>query len=484
MDLVVKLMMKTGQFSNDLNTAKTQIQGFKQGFNDTANAVGKVSSGLGGLMKNLASFNVKAAALAGTFKAFKFGVQSSQSYTDLWGRRIGTVKGYIEQLAVSMATLDFNAFKNGFLEIGRAARDATDALDNLWTAGQAFSYLSGRYSNKLTNAYNIMNDLDSTQEQKDTAYKAAQEAYNMLEEQTKNYTETVFDAVTKYIAKETGGVINPSWLTLDMINETIKLLNPGIGNNPEVQKRKQGYEDYLERFNGAATEYEGDMIEFMRGWIKRSHIKDILYRAFSENAEDPQVKEIIDLLNQAVSADDAFNAATRILTRIKKRYTNPDDNTGSGSSTKEIENINSESIKGLRKQKSELEDVLINQKASTEEWSNSQKKLDELNLKIKEEEQNIVSALEAYYGVTNSKSMISDFKAILANQKEGTEEWEATNTLIQAANNGLAKQENQVKDIAKAVYGIAYEGSLVPETQGNVEPNRKTIAGLNELISK
>ena len=484
MDLVVKLMMKTGQFSNDLNTAKTQIQGFKQGFNDTANAVGKVSSGLGGMMKSLASFNVKAAALAGTFKAFKFGVQSSQSYTDLWGRRIGTVKGYIEQLAVSMATMDFNAFRNGFLEIGRAARDATDALDNLWTAGQAFSYLSGRYSNKLTNAYNIMNDLDSTQEQKDTAYKAAQEAYNMLEEQTKNYTETVFDAVTKYIAKETGGVINPSWLTLDMINETIKLLNPGIGNNPEVQKRKQGYEDYLERFNGAATEYDGDMIEFMRGWIKRSHIKDILYRAFSENAEDPQVKEIIELLNQAVSADDAFNAATRILNRIKKRYTNPDDNTGSGSSTKEIENINSESIKGLRKQKSELEDVLINQKASTEEWSNSQKKLDELNLKIKEEEQNIVSALEAYYGVTNSKSMISDFKAILANQKEGTEEWEATNTLIQAANNGLAKQENQVKDIAKAVYGIAYEGSLVPETQGNVEPNRKTIAGLNELISK
>ena len=241
MDLVVKLMMKTGQFSNDLNTAKTQIQGFKQGFNDTANAVGKVSSGLGGMMKSLASFNGYAAALAGTFKAFKFGVQSSQSYTDLWGRRIGTVKGYIEQLAVSMATLDFNSFKNGFLEIGRAARDATDALDNLWTAGQAFSYLSGRYSNKLTNAYNVMNDLDSTQEQKDTAYKAAQEAYNMLEEQTKNYTETVFDAVTKYIAKETGGVINPSWMTLDMINETIKLLNPGIGNNPEVQKRKNTF---------------------------------------------------------------------------------------------------------------------------------------------------------------------------------------------------------------------------------------------------
>ena len=94
MDLVVKLMMKTGQFSSDLNTAKTQIQGFKQGFNDTANAVGKVSSGLGGLMKNLASFNGYAAALAGTFKAFKFGVQSSQSYTDLWESRIAGYRGF------------------------------------------------------------------------------------------------------------------------------------------------------------------------------------------------------------------------------------------------------------------------------------------------------------------------------------------------------------------------------------------------------
>lgn len=485
MDLVVKLMMKTGQFSNDLNTAKTQIQGFKQGFNDTANAVGKVSSGLGGLMKNLASFNGYAAALAGTFKAFKFGVQSSQSYTDLWGRRIGTVKGYIEQLAVSMATLDFNAFKNGFLEIGRAARDATDALDNLWTAGEAFSYLSGKYSNKLTNAYNIMNDLDSTQEQKDAAYKDAQDAYEMLEEQNKNYTDNVFDAVKKLVSKETGGVIDPSWLTLDMIDETIKLLNPGIGNNnPEVQKRLNNYKAYREEFKKAAKDYSGDDLKWKREQISRSHIKDILYRAFSENITDDELKQMKELLNQAVGANDAFNAATRILNRIKKRYTNPDDNTGSGSSAKEIENINSESIKGLRKQKSELEGVLINQKASTKEWSNTQKKLDELNLKIKEEEQNIVSALEAYYGVTNSKSMISDFKAILANQKEGTEEWEATNTLIQAANNGLAKQENQVKDIAKYVYGIAYEGSLVPETQGNVEPNRKTIAGLNELISK
>lgn len=488
MDLVVKLMMKTGQFSNDLNTAKTQIQGFKQGFNDTANAVGKVSSGLGGLMKNLASFNGYGAALAGTFKAFKFGVQSSQSYTDLWGRRIGTVKGYIEQLAVSMATLDFNAFKNGFLEIGRAARDATDALDNLWTAGQAYSYLSGKYSNKLTNAYNIINDLDSTQEQKDTAYKDAQDAYEMLKEQNKNYTDNVFDAVKKLVAKETGGVIDPSWLTLDMIDETLKLLNPGIGNNSEVQKEVQkrlnNYNAYRKEFKKAAKDYSGDDLKWKREQISRSHIKDILYRAFSENITDDELKQINELLNQAVGANDAQNAATRIMNRIKKRYLNPNDNTGSGSSTKEIENINSESIKGLRKQKSELEDVLINQKASTKEWSNAQKELDDINLKIKEEEQNIISALEAYYGVTNSKSMISDFKAILANQKEGTEEWEATNTLIQAANNGLEKQENQVKDIAKAVYGIDYKGSLVPETQGNVEPNRKTIAGLSELISK
>ena len=189
----------------------------------------------------------------------------------------------------------------------------------------------------------------------------------------------------------------------------------------------------------------------------------------------------IPMLEQAMTGEQAAISSKRQLNRLDKRYFN----------TKE-------DLKGtldsLREQRDELMKTLPVQKEGTAEWKKTQKEIDTVNSKIKEEEQNVVSALEAYYGVTNSKSMISNFKEILASQKEGTEEWETTNTLIQAANNGLEKQAEKVKDIARNAYGIAYNTDYITDTQGttttetqpeeNKEPNRKSIAGLNELISK
>ena len=230
-NLVVQLLLQTGQFSSDLKTAKTQIQGFKQGFNDTANAVGKVSSGLGGLMKNLASFNVYAAALAGTFKAFKFGVQSSQSYTDLWGSRIAGLKGAVEEFAQSMANMDFSSFRNGLGAIISSARAAEEAIDNLGDAQSAYGYLSRKYTNKIGEAYNIINDPEATKVQKDAAYNTAHSAFNSLQKQVKNYRANVMDAIMKFIAKEAGGLISPDRISLSMVEEMLALRNPG----PEVE---------------------------------------------------------------------------------------------------------------------------------------------------------------------------------------------------------------------------------------------------------
>ena len=485
-NLVVQLLLQTGQFSSDLKTAKTQIQGFKQGFNDTANAVGKVSSGLGGLMKDLASFNVYAAALAGTFKAFKYGVQSSQSYTDLWESRISGLKGVVEEFANSMATMDFTAFRNGLGSIISAARAATEALDNLGDAQAAYGYLSRKYTNRIGEAYNVINDPEATQTEKDKAYTDAHAAFTALKKQTDNFKYNVMDAVMKYVAKEAGGLITPDMLSLNLLDEMLALRNAGPGDAATITKLNNDYQTFKNKYKNADKQYTKYQEDWARDKNVRAYIRSIIYRVLSEKMTDTQRDNIfIPMLEKAMSGEQAQISSKRQLNRLDKRYFNT-DNTGTDISTKEIEdinkNINNESIKGLRKQKSELEDVLTNQKASTKEWSNAQKKLDEINLKIKEEEQNIVSALEAYYGVTNSKSMISDFNAILANQKEGTEEWETINTLIQAANNGLEKQENQVKDIAKAVYGIDYDNATGEVSSG--EPNRKSIDGLNQLISK
>lgn len=482
MDLVVKLMMKTGQFSNDLNTAKTQIQGFKQGFNDTANAVGKVSSGLGGLMKNLASFNGYAAALAGTFKAFKFGVQSSQSYTDLWESRIAGLKGVVKEFANSMATMDFTAFRNGLGSIISSARAAAEAIDNLQDAQAAYGYLSKKYTNRIGEAYNVINDQESTQAEKDKAYKDAHAAYTALKKQTDNYKYNVMDAVMKFVAKEAGGLITPDMLSLDLLDEILALRNAGPGDADIINELNNDYNTFKNKYKNSDKQYTKYQEEWARDKNVRAYIRAILYRVFSEKMSDTDRDNIfIPMLDQAMSGEQLEISSKRQLNRLDKRYFNTE-----------------EDLKGtldkLREQRDELMKTLPVQKEGTAEWKKTQKEIDTVNSKIKKEEQNVVSALEAYYGVTNSKSMISNFKGILANQQEGTEEWEATNTLIQAANNGLEKQAEKVKDIARNAYGIDYNTAYITDTQGaitteakpeeNKEPNRKTIDGLNELISK
>ena len=482
MDLVVKLMMKTGQFSNDLNTAKTQIQGFKQGFNETANAVGKVSSGLGGLMKNLASFNVKAAALAATFKAFKFGVQSSQSYTDLWGSRIAGLKGVVKEFANSMATLDFMSFRNGMGSIISSARAAEEAIDNLQDAQAAYGYLSKKYTNRIGEAYNVINDQESTQAEKDKAYNTAHSAYNALKKQTDNFKYNVMDAVMKFVAKESGGLITPDMLSLNLLDEILALRNAGPGDADTITKLNTDYQTFKTKYKNADKQYTKYQEDWARDKNVRAYIRAILYRVFSEKMTDADRDNIfIPMLDQAMTGEQAAISSKRQLNRLDKRYFNTEEDLKG-------------TLDSLREQRDELMKTLPVQKEGTAEWKKTQKEIDTVNSKIKKEEQNVVSALEAYYGVTNSKSMISDFKAILANQKEGTEEWDATNTLIQAANNGLAIQAEKVKSIARNAYGIAYNTDYITDTQGaitteaepedNKEPNRKSVAGLNELISK
>ena len=482
MDLVVKLMMKTGQFSNDLNTAKTQIQGFKQGFNETANAVGKVSSGLGGLMKNLASFNGYAAALAGTFKAFKFGVQSSQSYTDLWGSRIAGLKGVVKEFANSMATLDFMSFRNGMGSIISSARAAEEAIDNLQDAQAAYGYLSKKYTNRIGEAYNVINDQESTQAEKDVAYNTAHAAYNALKKQTDNFKYNVMDAVMKFVAKESGGLITPDMLSLNLLDEILALRNAGPGDADTITKLNTDYQTFKTKYKNADKQYTKYQEDWARDKNTRAYIRAILYRVFSEKMTDADRDNIfIPMLDQAMTGEQAAISSKRQLNRLDKRYFNTEEDLKG-------------TLDSLREQRDELMKTLPVQKEGTAEWKKTQKEIDTVNSKIKKEEQNVVSALEAYYGVTNSKSMISDFKAIRANQKEGTEEWEATNILIQAANNGLEIQAEKVKDIARNAYGIAYNTDYITDTQGaitteaepedNKEPNRKSVAGLNELISK
>ena len=135
-NLVVQLLLKTGAFSNDLKTAKGQIQSFQQGCKGASNTLNSFTKGLGLNVGSLAKFNVGLAAAATAGKVLKDGIKQNADMMDELARKTDTAKGAWQNFT--------NHIVNGgalasFKELKKEVREAYDAFDNWNVANKSIN---------------------------------------------------------------------------------------------------------------------------------------------------------------------------------------------------------------------------------------------------------------------------------------------------------------------------------------------------------
>ena len=470
-NLVVQLLLKTGAFSDDLKTARGQIQDFQKGCSTAGKAVSGFSESLGINIGSLAKFGstVGAAALAG--KEFKNILESSQTTADSLEGAIAGCKGVIDSFRTSIATMDFSSFKNGLWDVFEAAKAVQNAIDQLGNTQIAYDYKSKQNQTKFQEAYNMFKDPKSTQQMKEDAKKQMKEAVDAQFTYASNYSNALYKSYVAQVVKKAGS----SNLRASNVNigQFEKAMNIDIGllGDPEKlrQDNERQYKDYLKKLK----EYGKNNITAQED-LKKRYRDVIAIHAMLELMKDDELKGVAQLIGSMEDAKQLALSMEKTMNRAISSSSSGKGSTGSKVSTTTTvgqeeapePQVNSlDYWKKILSEETKYRDALVK---DTEEWKQHNDKVKEATEKIKE----IKEAEEEREKYTEgSLNYLNDLLNKLKNQKDSlspnTEEWD--------------KVSQKIAVIERLIENIDNKNKLISlENAMSVQP--PTIASLREVV--
>lgn len=456
-NLVVQLLLKTGTFSNDLKTARGQIQDFQKGCQTAGKSMSEFGSALGlnvGVLTKLGGA-IGAASLAG--KGFKEIIDSTQSSADAFDGAISGCRGVVDALAVSIASADFSTFKDGLWGVFDAAKAARDALDDLQDAQLGYNMLSSKNRREFTEAQAAYKEAEiayknaKTQAEKNK-YKDEMEAARIKmenavqneERQARNFNSKNFNAIKAQVrARNTN--INEKDITAGMIYEVAEIFN----SENSAERRKAA----KEAANAVKKEAKGYATDSKRDQYYQKHQRELIIDALLEMGD----KKIVPVAQELQAGEMAMNAAAA-MRKSYIRTIGGSERLSSGSTTtttttntktqKKEPDIQDESLtywKNILAKETMYRDALVK---GTDDWKLHNDKVNEAAAKIKEieeveenREKNIEGSLNYYKELLNK----------LTRQRDAldpdTEEWDKLSRKIVAANEIINTMQLMTKQI-------------------------------------
>ena len=222
-NLVVQLLLKTGTFSDDLKTARGQVQNFQKGCQNASDAMDAFGKSLGVDIGGLTKFAPAAAAAAAAGKILKDSFNNNTDAMDAFNREAEVVKATYRSLTTQL-------FKNGsmtmdFKGIATQAREYYDAIDQAGVAQVAITNELKLQQVEYDQLYATAMDVSLSEV---TRLEALNEASNVLEHQlTLKRQMAQFDKQAAKEGLENGLVssgINKYWLETEGQNMLKELL--------------------------------------------------------------------------------------------------------------------------------------------------------------------------------------------------------------------------------------------------------------------
>ena len=470
-NLVVQLLLKTGAFSDDLKTARGQIQNFQKGCSTAGKAVSGFSQALGINIGGIAKFGGVVGIAVAAGKEFKNILESSQTTADSLEGAIAGCKGVIDSFRTYIATMDFSSFRNGLRDVFEAAKEVQNAIDQLGNTQIAYDYKSKQNQTKFQEAYNMFKDPASTQQMKEDAKKQMKEAVDAQFTYASNYSNALYKSYVAQVVKKAGS----SNLRASNVNigQFEKAMNIDIGllGDPEKlrQDNERQYKDYLKKLK----EYGKNNITAQED-LKKRYRDVIAIHAMLELMKDDELKGVAQLIGSMEDAKQLALSMEKTMNRAIKGETpsgSGKGSTGGKSSTTTTNEVPEPQVnsldywKKILSEETKYRDALVK---DTEEWKLHNDKVKEATEKIKE----IKEAEEEREKYTEgSFNYLNDLLNKLKNQKDSlspnTEEWD--------------KVSKKIALIEKLIENIDNKNKLISlENAMSVQP--PTIASLKEVI--
>mgnify|MGYP003505122994 CR=1 FL=1 len=240
-NLVVQLLLKTGTFSNDLKTAKGQIQNFQKGCQTAGDSLSEFGSALGinvGALTKLGGA-IGAASLAG--KGFKEIIDSNQTSSDTFQATLYSLKTAAGELAYSLATFDFSNFNNGLLDMISRGREAANAIDQLGNTLMSYNIVRAEAELRISKARSVIRNPKSTPDERKAAEKDMENAMSDLRSSTAvlvdDYKNTIISEVRAKGLELSGDD------SLSIIDKWLKM-DATVGREKAKSVAKEGWDAY------------------------------------------------------------------------------------------------------------------------------------------------------------------------------------------------------------------------------------------------
>lgn len=483
-NLVVQLLLKTGSFSDDLKTARGQIQNFQKGCSTAGKAVSGFSQALGINIGGIAKFGGVVGIAVAAGKEFKNILESSQTTSDALAGAIAGCKGAVESFRTAIASRDFTLLSDGLWSAYDAAKAVQDALDQLANTQIAYDYKSAKNQTKFQEGYTMYKDPESTPEMKEEAKKKMKEAVDAQFTYASNYSNALYKSYVAQVVQKAGTFNLPANNVTPSQFEKAMDIDLGLLGDPGKMRDyyKNKYDEYLSKI----AEYETSLWEQLNGGDKYNNLtavedikkkyKDVIaINAMLQLMSDGKLEGVGQLLTAVEQAQKLALSMDQTMNRaIKGEFsTGSKGSTGGKSSTKTT--VVQEELKPLVNSKAYWQNILAEETKyrdalvkDTEEWKLHNDKVKEATEKIKE----IKEAEEEREKYTEgSLNYLNDLLNKLKNQKDAlspnTEEWDKVSKKI-------AVVERLIENIDNKNKLISLENAM------SIQP--PTIASLREVI--
>lgn len=516
-DLVVKLLLDSGAFGNDLRQAERKAQEFSNKMQGAGKTVGELGNELNivtGAFGKLSGVLTGGAAVVAAFGAFKSVMESTHETSKKFHGTLDGISGVFKEIQQSLATMDFTNWNNG-ASIFQSYRDVSISNADLGISQTAYDMLNAdnmKDIKKLMADFTAATTKEAKQEIKDEILKVLDEMLgqfgNLSVEIDDNIIKNIIagsgiqrSQITPEFAKEqidkvykniNSGAKKDDLALWETVNEQLEQLDAlknnadtaykqSLSNASQYPFQRDFYLEQAEKFKKQYAEYDKQRREYFNKNL------DIIFR---KQLYDMPAEEFSQLSGKKIGADNEAQRLAELRREISTMPVEvPKQPTPGGGEDKKIVN-KKDSIGWLKEQIAEQEKLRDSVKQGSAEWMGYTETLYEHKKALAEVEKEQEKYDAQYVTVTPKyeAGSLDEVKAQIAEQERlvntldmSSKEWEdATEQLrlykweLEEMNKILNKALEE--DLEPAVLSWNQEGSL-----GKV---REDIALKREDITK
>lgn len=250
-DLVVKLLLDSGAFGQDIREAERKTQEFKNGMEGAAGKVGDFGREIGisaGALGKLGGLLTGAGGVVAAVGAFKSVMDSSYNSSRNLRGQIAGFESVIDNFQRSIAEFDWSNWRSGLDDVYRAGKEAEQAMIDANRAATAHSLVKSTGLNKITGLEYLFDTAKTEAEANEYKEQALKEVKD-LKRKTENLGDLVDDEFIKTVRNMDSGKLKMEFITAEDATKWLHeaadyILADKSPNDPYYGKKTQDMRDY------------------------------------------------------------------------------------------------------------------------------------------------------------------------------------------------------------------------------------------------